>query len=213
MIKRRAIENQALAIEEFEKAKKIKIEAKAASQRTKAKIKLIEKEQDLAEKRKKLVQVSKKLVTMKTSYKQNNLWDELDHEIQKEQKIIDYNKNLATNKNELININKNIAIIEEDIIKDRMLLARKTQNLGKVYKNLGKKQEKYANLASTNVSPEKLNAVQKEYKNERIRLNNKREKIEQVLNQIQQKQNKKSALNTELSQKVAQRAKLKLVQI
>ncbi len=146
---------------------------------------------------------------MKVKYKQEKLWDTMDYELKNEQKIIDFNQKLAASKIAITNIHRKMAELEEIIAKERMNLANEVLAMAKIYKNLGTKQEKYIALASVQAPPDKITTMENAYIEERKRLTDKKEEIQQIRNKIQEKQNKIADLNTELSQKVAERAKIR----
>ncbi len=202
-----AIENSKIAKDEKFKAEAMKKLTKQEVKRAKAREMLVKNEIELAKIRENLAEESKKLVERKEKVKKILNFSEASLKAELNQAV--YNEKVAEVQKDVAEIQRKITHTETEITEVNLKLVRKKLNEAKGRSNLAKKQFVYVKLVNANAPGEKVGKAEEVYLKLQKHLTKFETDAMEINKEMVEKQNKLANLKKQLSEKLAEREKIR----
>jgi hypothetical protein len=209
-VERLAIENSNIAKDEKLKAEEMKKLTSQEIKRAKAREMLVRNEIELAQLREKLAERSKKLVDRKEKVKNLLNLSEANLKVELSQAL--YNEKVAEIQKQVAEIQRKIAHAETEIEEVNLKLTNVKRDESKGRADLAKKQFKYVKLVNGNAPDEKVVKAKDIYLKKQKDLNEFETDVMEINKEMVEKQNKLANLKKELSEKLAEREKIRPIQ-
>jgi len=201
--------NKNLDIAKNEKilTKDFKLTIKLEQKRAKARETLVKSEIELAKMRERLAEKNIKLVRNKENVKDILKFSDIDLEI--EEKYIIYSEKIAEAQRNVAEVQRKIAHIEIDIAEDEMKIINEKLKVAKEREVLANKQLKYIKLMKTSALNEKITKAEKDYLNQQLHLTKAMKEVSEKSAAIRKKEDNLANLKKALSEKLAEREKIR----
>ncbi|MBY8983983.1 MAG: hypothetical protein KGD65_02845 [Candidatus Lokiarchaeota archaeon] len=201
--------NKNLDIAESEKilAKEFKLAIKLEQKRAKARETLVKNEIELAQIRERLAEKSNHLVKNKETVKDILKFSENNLKIEKDYAI--YNEKVAETQRNIAEVQRKIAHLERDIAGDEFKITNEKLNVAKERETLGKKQIAYIKLVKNNAPEEKITKAEKTYIEQQEKLYETMKSVVKKSTSIRRKEDGLADLKKALSEKLAEREKVR----
>jgi len=182
---------------------KVKQDLKSA----KAREILVKNEIELAKLKLRLAEKSKKLVERKGEVK--DILDFSNNNLKNEEDYVIYNVKIAGIKKSIAEVQRKISYLDREIAEEELKIIKEKLNVVKEREILGKKQFNYVKLMKISAPSEKLTKAEKDYLDQQKELNEAIKDVYKKSIEIKKKEDKLADLKKELSEKLAQREKIR----